>query len=215
MRTVLILALLLNLTLGGYAQSPHKFDGEMSAFAEQDKSIDRNNIILFTGSSTIRMWKDIKTDLPGFNILNRGFGGSQATDLLHYVDRLILPYKPRQIFIYEGDNDLNAGKSTEQILATNDSIVLAIRKNGIKAQVFFISAKPSVARWRLKDKYEQYNQQLKVWTAKQKDVSFIDVFTPMLDAQGAVKKDIFLEDGLHMNRKGYAIWTKVIQQYVR
>ena len=213
MKYILTYILASTLWLSGTAQ--HKFYDEVKAFAKEDAVINKNNIILFTGSSTIRMWKDITTDFPKFNVLNRGFGGSQTTDLLYYVHELIISYQPRQIFIYEGDNDLGAGKTAEEILAVNDSIVGAIRGNGLKAQVFFISPKPSIARWHLKDKYERYNQQLKVWAAKQKDVAFIDVFTPMLDAQGKLQKDLFLDDGLHMTRKGYEIWIKVLEKYLR
>jgi len=213
---VLWAALLINVAFPLQAQDPLRFEKEVEELTSGDKSLNKKDIILFTGSSSIRMWSDMQSYFPGHNIVNRGFGGSETNDLLFYFDKIILPYKPKQIFIYEGDNDLNSGKSAAEILASSDILIELIRKNvSEEVQVFFISPKPSIARWHLKAKYENYNQQLKMWTAKQKYVTFIDVWTPLLDQRGTVMKDIFLEDGLHLNKKGYAIWAKVIGKFIR
>lgn len=207
--------LLVNLTFPLFAQDPLRLEEEVEMLTSNDKSINKKDIILFTGSSSIRIWNDLESYFPRHNIVNRGFGGSETTDLLYYFDKLILPYKSKQIFIYEGDNDLNSGKSTEQIIASSDSLLGLIRKNvSKKVHVFFISPKPSMARWHLKEKYAHYNQALKIWTAKQKYVTFIDVWTPLLDPQGNVLQDIFLEDGLHLNKKGYEIWAKEIGKFI-
>ena len=120
------------------------------------------------------------------------------------------------IFIYEGDNDLAGGRKPDEIVALADSIVLLIRsKLSKKVPVYFISAKPSLARWSLKETYLAFNQKMKDWAATQKNVKIIDVWTPMLDANGEVRKDLFLSDGLHMNKNGYDIWGEVIKPYVR
>jgi len=84
----------------------------------------------------------------------------------------------------------------------------------VKVKIIFISAKPSVARWQLKSKYEEFNRQLKLWTSTKKNVLYADVWTPMLDNRGEVRKDLFIEDNLHMNRKGYDIWKIVISKYL-
>ena len=197
------------------AQDPLRLESDVNEITARDKSINKKDIILFTGSSSIRIWDDIQSYFPGHNIVNTGFGGSETSDLLYYFNKLILPYKPKQIFIYEGDNDLNSGKSSSQILATSDSLLRLIREHvSEKVQVFFISPKPSLARWQLKERYEQYNRELKKWVARQKNVTFIDVWTPSLDQQGKVFQDIFLEDGLHMNKKGYVIWAREIGKFV-
>ena len=125
-------------------------------------------------------------------------------------------YNPKQIFIYEGDNDISAGKCPDEILKEADELLSLIRKKlSWKVEVVLISPKPSLVRWQLKDKYLDYNRKLKEWSKQQKNVTFIDVWTPMLDAEGNVMKDLFIEDGLHMNRNGYDIWARVIGEYIK
>ena len=136
-------------------------------------------------------------------------------DLLYYVDKIILQFKPKQIFIYEGDNDIIAGRSTERILAAADTILARIRQELPQAEVVFISPKPSVSRWHLKTKYEAFNKQLQKWIKTKKNVRYADVWTPMLKKNGEVRDDLFLADKLHMNEKGYAIWTAQLKKYLK
>jgi lysophospholipase L1-like esterase len=197
------------------AQNPERFSKEVESMTSQDQSIDKKNVLLFTGSSSIRMWTDMKSYFPKHNIINRGFGGSQTDDLIYYVDKLIVPYSPKKIFIYEGDNDLNAGKTPEEILKANESLLTLIRlKVSKKVPVYFITPKPSVARWSKKSTYERYNKMLSAWADTRKNVTVVDVWTPMLDDKGVVFQDVFLGDQLHMNMKGYDIWAKVIAPYL-
>lgn len=211
----LFLPLLLRITAPVLAQDPVRFKQEVIELTKDDQSLNKKNIILFTGSSTIKMWTGIRSDFPKYNVVNRGFGGSQTSDLLYYFDQLILPYHAKKIFIYEGDNDLSAGKSPEKILSDMDSLITLIRqKVSAKVPVYIISPKPSVARWHLKEKYIELNNKMKELATSKRKVHFIDVWTPALDSEGNVFKDIFLEDGLHMNRKGYAIWIKTLRQYL-
>jgi len=196
------------------AQDPLRFENEVKTLIANDGTIDKNDLILFTGSSTIRMWKDIQTYFPKYNVLNRGFGGSQMTDLVYYFDKLVLPYKPTQIFIYEGDNDLNAKKTTEEVLQKADELLALIKtKLPKKTKVVFIGAKPSIAREALRPQYEAFNKAFKEWTKKNK-VTYVDVWTPMLNNDGTLMRDLFIEDGLHMNKKGYDIWGRVLAKYV-
>jgi lysophospholipase L1-like esterase len=198
------------------AQEASRFQAEVDNLIKGDSAINTKKIILFTGSSSIRVWTSLKTDFPKHNVLNRGFGGSEMADLVTFVDKLIVSYHPKQIFIYEGDNDIGAGKSPDQILAQAHQLLMLIReKLPKKTEVLFISPKPSLLRWHLKDKYVEYNRKLLTWTKQFKNVRYIDVWTPMLDAEGNVMKDLFVEDGLHMNAKGYEIWAKVIGGCIR
>ncbi len=197
------------------AQDPLRFEKEVAEITAV-KPTNQKDIILFTGSSTIRMWKDIQSYFPGYNILNRGFGGSQTSDLIYYVDELILQYSPKQIFVYEGDNDLGAGKTTAEILDASDSLVRLIRsKLGTNVHIVFITPKPSKARWHLKEKYEEYNKALSLWAKQQTGIAVADLWTPMLDENGIVFQDIFLADGLHMNKQGYDIWGKAIAPFLK
>jgi lysophospholipase L1-like esterase len=197
------------------AQEISRFQAEVDNLIKGDSAINKKKIILFTGSSSIRVWNSLKTDFPKHNVLNRGFGGSEMADLVHFADKLIISYRPKQIFIYEGDNDIGNGKSPDEILAQAHRLLMVIReKLPKKTEVLFISPKPSILRWKLKDNYLEYNRKLEAWTKQYKKVRFIDVWTPMLDTEGNVIKDLFVEDGLHMNKKGYEIWAKVIGGYI-
>jgi lysophospholipase L1-like esterase len=197
------------------AQDSLRFEKEVRALTKGDSAVKRKRLILFTGSSSIRMWTDLATDFPKHNVLNHGFGGSEMSDLLYYAEPLILNYTPGKIFIYEGDNDIATGKSADEILNTAEALLARIRQQlPKKVKVYFISPKPSVARKHLKQNYEAYNQKLKAWCSGQKRVIFIDVWTPMLNEHGEVRTDLFLEDNLHMNRTGYDIWKEVIGKYL-
>jgi lysophospholipase L1-like esterase len=198
------------------AQDPLRLRDEVDALVSSDAWINNHDVVLFTGSSSIRMWTDLKATYPNRNVLNRGFGGSEMSDLVYYFDVLIKPYRSKQIFIYEGDNDLQSGKSSAQILVSADSLLRLIRKNvDGNVQVFFMTPKPSPSRWHLKEKYIKYNEELRRWVSRQKHVTCVDVWNPLLDDRGVVRKDIFLEDGLHLNRKGYVLWAKAIGKYIR
>ena len=211
----LFLSAFVQCTFSAYAQGPLRFKDDVAQLTANDQSLNKKDVVLFTGSSSIRMWTSIQSDFPKYNIINRGFGGSQTSDLLYYFDQLILPYNPKKIFIYEGDNDLSAGKSPAQILSTMDSLIALIHeKISRNVSVYVISPKPSTSRWHLKDKYIELNQRMGQLASSKKNVYFIDVWTPALDADGNVLKDIFLEDGLHMNEKGYAIWVSVFKKYL-
>ena len=196
------------------AQDPKRFEKEVAEITGKTPSHDKD-FILFTGSSTIRMWKDIGSYFPDQKILNRGFGGSQTSDLLYFADQLIVSANPKKIFIYEGDNDLGSGKSQEQILNDSKALVAHIRKALGQVPVVFITPKPSKARWHLKEKYVAYNKALMEWAGGVPGVSVADLWTPMLDEKGVVMQDIFLEDGLHMNKKGYDIWGQTLLPYVK
>ncbi len=215
MRIFVFLSFLICLNTSLYGQDPLRFEKEVSNLIANDTAVNHKKLILFTGSSSIRFWKSLKSDFPTYNTLNRGFGGSEMSDLLHYANQLIIQYSPKEIFIYEGDNDLNSGKSASEILKTADQLLSLIRAQLPKnVKVFFISAKPSLARWALKEKYLDYNKQLEAWTKTKKKVTFVDVWTPLVDAQSEVLKDIFIADGLHLNATGYKIWADAIKKFL-
>lgn len=170
---------------------------------------------LFVGSSSIVMWKDLAESFPDVRVLNRGFGGSEFSDLIYYADRVIYPYQPSKVFVYEGDNDLAAGDTPKSVLKEARKLRKMIAKNlGREVPVIFIAPKPSVARWNLKEAYEVLNTRLEKYTQKKAYTEFVDVWTPALDENGQVYKHIFLEDDLHMNAEGYKIWKKAVQPFM-
>ncbi len=197
------------------AQAPNRFDNEVMEIQKKNDSLwDASKpTLVFTGSSSIRMWKDIQERFPEQQVLNTGFGGSQFSDLELYLNELILNYNPTKVFIYEGDNDVNAKKRLRNIVDTSERIlqVLQQKKEGI--EIVLISAKPSISRWKLRRKYRRLNRKLSRLAEKTDGVDFVDVWYPMLEKR-KVKQDIFIEDGLHMNTKGYDIWYEVLKNHV-
>jgi lysophospholipase L1-like esterase len=161
----------------------------------------------------VRIWSDLQERFPEIQIVNSGFGGSEASDLLMFTDDLILRYKPRKVFIYEGDNDLNSNKKPRLVLSDIKSIILRIRADRPDTEIVLIAAKPSIARWQLRRRYKRLNRKMKKMVKNNNHVAFADVWKPMLQDR-QVKQDIFITDGLHMNSKGYDIWYNVLKPYV-
>jgi hypothetical protein len=202
---ILILASIYRLS----AQDPHRFDEEIQKFASIEIPTGQETA-LFTGSSSIRFWKDLASDCSQFYTINTGFGGSEMSDLLYFINETVLRFKPKTIFLYEGDNDIVAGKSPKEILATTKEVIEIIQKELPYAHIYLISAKPSPSRWSFKKQYLKLNRKFKAYSKRNKHISYIDVWKPMLDAQKRPKASIFIEDSLHMNRKGYLIWRNEI-----
>lgn len=192
-----------------------KFENEIQAFDKRDTEEKvKSGSNLFVGSSSITFWKDIADYFPKSYVINRGFGGSKFEDLLYYADRVIMPYKPEKIFIYEGDNDINDGFETKVLIEQAKELRNKIAAAFPKVPVVFISAKPSIARWKLKDKYVEFNKALKKYAKREKHTDFVDVWTPMIDSKGMVFNDVFLDDDLHMKANGYKIWQKALEPHV-
>jgi lysophospholipase L1-like esterase len=204
----------LAISFQGFAQP---FADEIKAFKTQDQlHPPPANAILFVGSSTFTKWTDVGSYFPGYTIINRGFGGSSFPDLIRYANQIIVPYHPKQIVIYCGDNDLASSDTVTADTVFERFRVLFeyIRANLPGEPIVFVSIKPSPSRARLREKMEQANLLIQTYLSVSSQVAFVDVFHKMLNADGTVMTDIFLEDNLHMNAKGYAIWQKAIKPYL-
>ncbi len=193
----------------GWAQDPTRFSDIMSKYRDMPLEVSERPII-FTGSSSILMWNDLQDRFAGYPVINRGFGGSQMSDLLHYLDDLIIRWKPKQVFIYEGDNDLAYKKSVQEILGDTKKLVARLVESIPDVKIVLIAAKPSVNRWHLSDKYLSLNRAFSRYAQNQDFLTFADIWYPALAPSGKVQTDIFKEDGLHMNAKGYDIWQKIL-----
>tara|TARA_Y100001972_G_scaffold64586_1_gene78846 strand:+ start:4274 stop:4936 length:663 start_codon:yes stop_codon:yes gene_type:complete len=196
-------------------QGPQRFEKTILEYEEADKaSFPSKGANLFVGSSSIRIWQDIADYFPDHEVINRGFGGSMYSDLLYYLDRIVIPYEPAKIFIYEGDNDIAKGKDTKTIMKDVKKIRKIIAKKLPNTEVALIAAKPSVARWELGDKYLELNEALELFACRNEKTEYVDVWYPALDEDGMVFTNIFREDNLHMNAEGYKIWQKVMLPYL-
>ncbi len=190
------------------------WEQDMQRFAAEDASaMPPPGGVVFVGSSSIRMWNTLAKDFPGVPVINRGFGGSEIRDSTWYAGRIIVPYAPRQVLIYAGDNDLFSGRTPLQLRDDFRVFVSRVRRDLPDSRIAYISNKPSPSRANLLATQREANALIQSEAVRLK-VDFIDIFTPMQDAKGQPREDLFIEDRLHMNAKVYAIWREIIAPYL-
>jgi lysophospholipase L1-like esterase len=202
-----------------YFAAAQPFAADIAAFKKQDSlSFPPVNTILFVGSSSFTNWKDVQDYFPKQKIINRGFGGSSLTDVTRYENDIIFPYKPKQIVIYCGENDI-AGDSAvtgKTVFERFKQLYNDIRIHTVNVPIVYISMKPSPARWNLKNKMMEGNRLIqKFLKSRNRNAVFVDVWKTMLGPDAKPMEDLFVEDMLHMNKKGYAIWQKLIEPYLK
>lgn len=216
-RLLMSFCLALGLMLPALAQQPQDFtrwEKAIAAFEQQDREhAPPKDGIVFVGSSSIRMW-EVKKAFPDLPVINRGFGGSHLADSVHFAPRIVLPYKPRTIVVYAGDNDLKAGKMPETVFRDFQEFVKVVRKELPKTRIIYLSIKPSPSRWSIYDKASQVNSLIGSFCKEHQGVQIVDVGTVLLGDDGKPRPDLFIKDQLHLNAQGYALWNKVIQPYL-
>ncbi|GAB4489521.1 MAG: SGNH/GDSL hydrolase family protein [Saprospiraceae bacterium] len=194
------------------------FEAEIRAFERQD-SIEKTakGQILLYGSSTMRLWKTYKKDLEGRKVVNRGFGGSQMSDAVHYFDRVVLPLAPSWILLYEGDNDISNGKkSPEQVLRDFETFMQLVEQKLPNTKVAVFSLRPSVARQHLMPQQRQVNKMFKKYCRKnRKRAYFIDLYDLLLTPDGKPNPEYLDPDKLHLNAKGYEVWAKETRDFLK
>lgn len=192
------------------------FEEEIWAFEYQDSiHPPDSNQILFTGSSSIKLWKTLERDMTPLPVLNRGFGGSITEQVVYYAPRIIKPYKPKLIVLYVGENDIANDKvPAKRPFISFVKLKLYLDKHLPNTHLMYIAMKPSPRRWEWQKKFDTANDLIREYIEKQPNMSYIDVKGAMLDESGRVRGDIFVSDSLHMNKKGYRIWTNIIKPEV-
>jgi lysophospholipase L1-like esterase len=216
---ILVILLISSLILNNVIHSQEKFDPkrfeeEIKQFEEMDKiHFPTLSGIVFTGSSSIKVWKTIPEDFAPFNAINRGFGGCFTSDVVYYADRVILPYKPSMVVLYIGDNDINSGKTPETVFDDFKTLVNYIHKSLPKTFIFYISIKPSVNRWALWEKMKNANELIEKFAKKNELVDFIDISPTLLGKDGKPRPELFA-DGLHLNADGYKLWTSLVRKHI-
>lgn len=193
-------------------QEPKPFYNDIQAFKKADKeNPPAKNAILFVGSSSFTMWKDVQDYFPGYTIINRGFGGSTLSQAIDYADDIIIPYGPRQVVIYSGENDVAGGNVTAgEVEERFITLFKKIRAKLPEAHIVYISMKPSPSRKQLMPIMKEGNERIKEFLSKDKNAAFVDVYKLMLDGSGNPRPELFIEDMLHMNKTGYEIWKGAI-----
>lgn len=172
------------------------------------------NPILFTGSSSIRLWTNLSEQFRGYTVLNRGIGGAVIADIDRYVEDLILPYKPKQVVLYIGENDIISAANGDSVFTAFQKLFFHIRTVLPDVPLAYISIKPSPSREQFLSIAIRANQLIKAFLAEQTRTGFIDVYPLMLDKQGQFRRELFRQDMLHMQPEGYTIWYKRVKPFL-
>jgi lysophospholipase L1-like esterase len=208
------LAFLFTSTL--YAQDSRPFWNEIQEFKHQDSlQMPAKHGIVFLGSSSIRKWVNAEADFKEYQVINRGFGGSTLAQAADYVDYLVLPYEPRQVVIYSGENDIASDHiNAETTLMRCKTLIEKIRTGLPNVPIVFLSIKQSPSRTAYSDIVLQSNILIKDYLSKLPNARYLDVNSKMLDAKGGLRPELFQEDMLHMKPEGYAIWERELKPYL-
>ena len=220
---MVLMLLALGLFLGAaYGQNeevdkynPLRFKREIDTFIEWDsKNSVPDDAVLFVGSSSIRMWSTCRS-FPDMKVINRGFGGSQISDVIYYSDRIVSPYEPKVIVFYAGDNDVAAGKSAERVLEDYRRFIKIVHKSMPNTPVIFIAIKPSLSRWKLWPEIKRANTMIQDYCTRNERLSFVDISIALLGKDGKPDKKLFLQDQLHLSDEGYRKWTAMLRPVIQ
>ena len=192
-----------------------KWEKDIQAFEAADKkSPPPQGGVLFIGASGIRMWKSLETDFPKQRVINRGFGGSQIADSTYFAERIIIPYQPKLIVLQAGGNDINAGKSPEQVAEDFKAFVVKVRAALPETRIAFFSIQPSPARWSQIEKQKHGNQLIKEQIAAGKNMVYINAWDAFIGPDGMPREELFVADRLHHNAEGYKVRAELMRPYL-
>ena len=195
-------------------EQPDRWEETIRAFEDWDsKNSFPSDAVLFVGSSSIRLWPT-RECFKEFAVINRGFGGSQISEVNYYVRRIVLPYAPKVIVFYAGDNDIAAGKSAERVLADYQAFTKLVHASLPGTRIIFVSIKPSRSRWPLWPVTSEANRMIRDFSGKDRRLFYFDAAAPLLNAHGLPNVELFLPDKLHLNAKGYEVWTKLLRPVI-
>jgi lysophospholipase L1-like esterase len=194
-----------------------RWSASFEAFAAADlKQAPQPGGVVFVGSSSIRLWNDLETSFSDHPVvIKRGFGGSQLLDCVKLVDRLVLPYQPRLVVVYAGENDLAEGASPRDVAERFTAFVQAVKAALPDTRIAFVSIKPSPLRVGMLSSVREANELVRAYSQTEPRLDYIDVFSSMLDAQGLPRAELFQSDRLHLNADGYAIWQRIIALHLK
>lgn len=199
-----------------HAQQDWPFYANIQGFKKQDSiSMPKKGGILFVGSSSIGRWTTLKNNFSDYPIIQRGFGGSEYKDIEHYAEEIIFPYRPSKVFLYAGENDFAKGRTVDEVYNTVHSIYTMIRKRLPETLIYVISVKPSEKLIAHADAISAVNKKFKRFIDKQPGyIKYIDIHTPMLDAEKKPRPELFVADKLHLSSSGYSIWEEAVRKFL-
>jgi len=198
------------------AVQQRRWQAALDAFAADDRAhAPQAGGVVFVGSSSIRLWDKLETQFPDVPVIKRGFGGSRLADCAEHVAELVLPYRPRLVVLYAGDNDLAEGRTPQQVLHSLQAFVAQVRTALPDTRVAYVSIKPSPSRATLLPRVREANELARAWLATDPQLAYVDVFSAMLDPSGRPRPELFLPDALHLNATGYSVWHDALAGVVK
>ena len=193
----------------------NRFEKDIQAYEAADKvAPPPQGAILFTGASSIRLWKTLAADFAGLTVINRGYGGSTVSDAVHFADRIVIPYHPKIIVLQAGGNDINGGRTPAQVLADLKTWVEKVRAKLPDVKLVYLGINPSPARWAQREKQQEANTLIREFLATQKNAVFVDLWPGMIGADGQPRPELFVADRLHPSAEGYQQRTKLVRPFL-
>lgn len=191
---------------------PHaRWEKDIAAFEAADRTNPPpTGAVVFVGSSSIRLWKMAAEQFPSHRIINRGFGGSHLSDSVAFAGRIVIPYRPKLVVLYAGDNDIASGKTPEQVRDDFKAFVAKVREALPETRVAYLAIKPSSSRLKFFDRHKATNDLIREVIATDPKLIYVDTWTPILDAEGKPRDEFFLPDRLHLNDAGYKLWAGIV-----
>jgi lysophospholipase L1-like esterase len=200
----------------GSAPVEARWRESLEGFAASDRDrAPATGGVVFVGSSSIRLWNDLEREFGAMTVVKRGFGGSRLSDCARYVAQLVLPYEPRTVVVYAGDNDLAEGATPQGVLASYTEFVERVREALPETRIVYISIKPSPLREALMPAAIRTNELIRDYSLRSANLGYIDVYSKMLDEKGRPRADLFQADALHLNAAGYALWKAAVAEHLR
>lgn len=166
--------------------------------------------IVFAGSSSIERWPALAETFPGATVLNRGVGGSWLSDFADHVDQLVLACEPRTVVLYAGENDIAAGFAPTDVLEAFNDFRARLRAAAPRARLIFLAIKPCPRRAKLIPIMQEANALILAECRKDPNCTFVDTFTPLLDAEGNPTPELYATDGVHLSQAGYRVWNDLL-----
>lgn len=197
------------------SDDPLVWESAIQEFEKSDlEGAPPKGAVLFVGSSSIRFWKTLEKDMVPLSVINRGFGGAKLRDVIHYFDRIILPYAPQAIVLFAGTNDITGrpnDKRPDQILSDFRELIQKIQRQLPHSPVYYIPITPTSSRWEIWPQAEKANQLIRAFIDTKEGVHLVDTTPHFINHQGKVKKNLLWWDGIHLNKKGYQVWRDMIR----
>jgi lysophospholipase L1-like esterase len=194
--------------------APDQWERDIAAFEAADRQTPPpQGEIVFVGSSTIRLW-NTAASFPDLKIINRGFGGSSLADTVRHAERIVIPYAPRLVVVYAGDNDISGGVLAEQVAFEFERLVKLIHAALPQTRILYLAIKPSMLRWLSDTRMDMANEMIRAICEKDSRLGILDMGDVMLGWDERPRPELFVSDGLHLSEEGYRMWNMLLRPFL-